>query len=140
LAVDLEQRYPEKDIIEQLLARANASGKCLNSYVDRLNYAETEVERLLKGRSPYLAIEGFPQRVYPCRQTEAGKAAHGLSQDASPLQGGMFKMRPAALGLGCAKAGHAECTNFIRDMRPGNAYKQSLSAALNFETDSVPSI
>jgi predicted nucleotidyltransferase len=58
LAVDLEQRYPEKDIIEQLLARAKASGKCLNSYMDRLNYAETEVERLLKGRSPYLAIEG----------------------------------------------------------------------------------
>ena len=27
LAVDWEQRYPDRDIIEQLLARADASGK-----------------------------------------------------------------------------------------------------------------
>jgi predicted nucleotidyltransferase len=58
LAVELEQRHPERDIIEQLLARADASGKRLNSYMDRLNYGETEMQRLLKGRSPYLAIEG----------------------------------------------------------------------------------
>ncbi len=58
LAVELEQRYPDRDVVEQSLARADASGKSLGSFIDRLNYAELEVQRLLKGRSPYLAIEG----------------------------------------------------------------------------------
>jgi predicted nucleotidyltransferase len=58
LAVELEQRYPDKDIIEQLLARAEASGKRLSSYMDQLSYGQQEVHQLLKGRSPYLAIEG----------------------------------------------------------------------------------
>jgi predicted nucleotidyltransferase len=57
LAVELEQRYPDKDIIELLLARAEASGKRLSSYMDRLSYGQQEVHQLLKGRSPYLAIE-----------------------------------------------------------------------------------
>lgn len=57
LAVDWEQRYPDRDIIEQLLARADASGKSLNTYMDRLNYGEVEVERLLKARSPYISIQ-----------------------------------------------------------------------------------
>ncbi|GAB9205948.1 hypothetical protein BDS110ZK18_22500 [Bradyrhizobium diazoefficiens] len=58
LAVDLEPRHPDRDIIEQLLARADASGKSLNTYMARLNYATLEVQQLLKGRSPYLSIEG----------------------------------------------------------------------------------
>jgi predicted nucleotidyltransferase len=58
LAVELERRYPDRDIIAQLLERADASGRRLGSYMDRLSYAELEVQRLLKGRSPYLAIEG----------------------------------------------------------------------------------
>jgi predicted nucleotidyltransferase len=58
LAVELERRYPDRDMIAQLLARADASGRRLGSYMDRLGYAELEVQRLLKGRSPYLAIEG----------------------------------------------------------------------------------
>lgn len=57
LAVDWEQRHPDRDIIEQLLARADASGKRLGTYMDRLSYGELEVERLLKGRSPYLSIQ-----------------------------------------------------------------------------------
>lgn len=39
LAVELEQRYPDRDIIAELLARASASGKRLGSYMDRLSYA-----------------------------------------------------------------------------------------------------
>jgi len=64
LAVDWEQRYPDRDIIEQLLARADASGKSLNTYMARLNYGEVEVERLLKGRSPYISIQrgDFPEK------------------------------------------------------------------------------
>lgn len=58
LAVDWEQRHPDRDIIEQLLARADASGKSLNTYMARLNYGEVEVDRLLKGRSPYISIQG----------------------------------------------------------------------------------
>ncbi|WP_441256757.1 hypothetical protein AB7Z32_37175 [Bradyrhizobium sp. 482_C4_N1_1] len=57
LAVDWEQRHPDRDIIEQLLARADASGKSLNTYMARLNYGEVEVERLLKGRNPYISIQ-----------------------------------------------------------------------------------
>jgi hypothetical protein len=57
LAVELEQRYPDRDIIEQLLARAEASGKRLGSYMDQLSYGELEVQKLLKGRSPYLSIQ-----------------------------------------------------------------------------------
>ena len=58
LAVEWEERYPDKDIIEQLLSRAEASGKRLGTYMDRLSYGEVEVERLLKGRSPYISIQG----------------------------------------------------------------------------------
>jgi len=58
LAVDLELRYPDKDKIEQLLARAETSGKRFSSYIDQLSYGQEEVHQLLKGRSPYLAIEG----------------------------------------------------------------------------------
>jgi hypothetical protein len=57
LAVDLEQRHADRDIIEQLLARADASGKVLNTYMARLNYGEVEVGKLLKGRSPYISIQ-----------------------------------------------------------------------------------
>jgi hypothetical protein len=39
------------------LARADASGKSLNTYMDRLNYGEVEVEKLLKRRSPYISIQ-----------------------------------------------------------------------------------
>jgi predicted nucleotidyltransferase len=64
LAVEWEQRDPDRDIIEQLLARADASGKSLNTYMARLSYGELEVERLLKGRSPYISIErgDFPEK------------------------------------------------------------------------------
>jgi predicted nucleotidyltransferase len=64
LAVEWERRYPDRDIIEQLLARADASGKSLNSYMARLNYGEVEVDRLLKGRSPYISIQrgDFPEK------------------------------------------------------------------------------
>ena len=64
LAVEWEQRFPNRDIIEQLLARADASGKSLNSYMARLNYGEVEVDRLLKGRSPYISIQrgDFPEK------------------------------------------------------------------------------
>jgi hypothetical protein len=64
LAVEWEQRFPDRDIIEQLLARADASGKSLTSYMARLNYGEVEVERLLKGRSPYISIQrgDFPEK------------------------------------------------------------------------------
>ncbi|MBR1300067.1 nucleotidyltransferase domain-containing protein [Bradyrhizobium sp. AUGA SZCCT0042] len=55
LAVDLEQRHPDRDIIEQLLARADASGKSLNTYMARLSYGELEVQKLLKGGSPYIS-------------------------------------------------------------------------------------
>ena len=56
--------HPDRDIIEQLLARADASGKSLNTYMARLNYGEVEVERLLKGRSPYISIQrgDFPEK------------------------------------------------------------------------------
>jgi hypothetical protein len=57
LAVDWEERHPDRDIIEQLLARADASGKSLNTYMARLSYGEVEVEKLLKGRSPYISIQ-----------------------------------------------------------------------------------
>ncbi|QAU49103.1 hypothetical protein [Bradyrhizobium guangzhouense] len=57
LAVDLEPRHPDRDIIEQLLARAVASGKRLNTYMAQLGYGEQEVQQLLKGRSPYLSIQ-----------------------------------------------------------------------------------
>lgn len=57
LAVDLKPRHPDRDIIEQLLARADASGKRLNTYMAQLNYGTLEVEQLLKGRSPYLSIQ-----------------------------------------------------------------------------------
>jgi predicted nucleotidyltransferase len=57
LAVDWEERHPDRDIIELLLARADASGKRLNTYMARLNYGEVEVERLLKGGSPYISIQ-----------------------------------------------------------------------------------
>jgi hypothetical protein len=64
LAVEWEQRDPDRDIIEQLLARADASGKSLNTYMARLGYGEAEVERLLKGRSPYISIQrgDFPEK------------------------------------------------------------------------------
>jgi hypothetical protein len=64
LAVDWEERYPDRDIIEQLLARADASGKSLNTYMARLSYGEVEVDRLLKGRSPYISIQrgDFPEK------------------------------------------------------------------------------
>jgi hypothetical protein len=64
LAVDWERRHPDRDIIEQLLARADASGKSLNTYMARLNYGEVEVDRLLKGRSPYISIQrgDFPEK------------------------------------------------------------------------------
>jgi predicted nucleotidyltransferase len=64
LAVEWEQRHPDRDIIEQLLARADASGKSLNTYMARLNYGEVEVDRLLKGRSPYISIQrgDFPEK------------------------------------------------------------------------------
>jgi hypothetical protein len=64
LAVEWQQRDPDSDIIEQLLARADASGKSLNTYMARLNYGEAEVERLLKGRSPYISIQrsDFPEK------------------------------------------------------------------------------
>lgn len=57
-------RDPDRDIIEQLLARADDSGKSLNTYMARLNYGEVEVERLLKGRSPYISIQrgDFPEK------------------------------------------------------------------------------
>jgi hypothetical protein len=53
----LRATSPDRDIIEQLLARADASGKRLGTYMDRLSYAELEVEKLLKGRSPYISIQ-----------------------------------------------------------------------------------
>jgi predicted nucleotidyltransferase len=64
LAVEWEERYPDRDIIELLLARADASGKSLNTYMARLDYGETEVRRLLKGRSPYISIQrgDFPEK------------------------------------------------------------------------------
>jgi hypothetical protein len=64
LAVEWEDRYPDEDIIERLLARADASGKSLNTYMARLNYGEVEVDRLLKGRSPYISIQrgDFPEK------------------------------------------------------------------------------
>ncbi|MGY4500892.1 putative nucleotidyltransferase [Bradyrhizobium sp. GM24.11] len=64
LAVDWGERYPDRDIVEQSLARADASGKSLNTYMARLSYGETEVERLLKGRSPYISIQrgDFPEK------------------------------------------------------------------------------
>jgi hypothetical protein len=75
LAVDWEQRYHDRDIIEQLLTRADASGKSLNTYMARLSYGEVEVDRLLKGRSPYISIQrgDFPEKfgvpavlLFPC--------------------------------------------------------------------------
>jgi predicted nucleotidyltransferase len=64
LAVEWEERYPDRDVIELLLARADASGKSLNTYMARLNYGEVEVDRLLKGRSPYISIQrgDFPEK------------------------------------------------------------------------------
>jgi predicted nucleotidyltransferase len=64
LAVEWVPRCPDEDIIEQLLARADASGRSLNTYMARLNYGEVEVERLLKGRSPYISIQrgDFPEK------------------------------------------------------------------------------
>ncbi|MET4425675.1 nucleotidyltransferase domain-containing protein [Bradyrhizobium sp. RT3a] len=57
LAVDLEQRHPDRDIIEQLLARADASGKSLSTHMARLSYGELEVQKLLKGGSPYISVQ-----------------------------------------------------------------------------------
>jgi len=55
LAVRFE-RKPGKDFVAWNIERANASGRQSLNFFQQITYGETEVFRLLKGRSPYIAL------------------------------------------------------------------------------------
>jgi predicted nucleotidyltransferase len=64
LALELERKQAEIEHaggkwIAALLARAEASGKRFSTYSGMVGYAELEVRRLLKARSPYLEFHSF---------------------------------------------------------------------------------
>lgn len=56
LIVDLAWRHPERDVIKDALARADASGRHFKSFFEQLEYSELEVRRLLRARNPYLSF------------------------------------------------------------------------------------
>ena len=56
IAVELECKIPEGQRIEANRARAKASGRKGLSYDDKLSFGEREVNRLLRGRNPYISL------------------------------------------------------------------------------------
>jgi molybdopterin molybdotransferase len=73
------------DIIEQLLARTDASGKSLNTYMAQLNYGELEVERSLKGRSPYDRGRLTHRLVQMARSYDLLACSGGVGSDADHI-------------------------------------------------------
>jgi hypothetical protein len=56
IAVELENKVPAGQRSEANRARAVASGRKNLSWNDQLTFGEREVERLLKGRNPYVSL------------------------------------------------------------------------------------
>ena len=56
IAVELENKVPAGQRSEANRARAAASGRKNLSWNDQLTFGECEVERLLKGRNPYVSL------------------------------------------------------------------------------------
>lgn len=56
LAYELEVRRPGEDIVEASLVRAKVAGAAVRSFLAQITYGETEVVRLLRGKSPRLSL------------------------------------------------------------------------------------
>ena len=56
LAVELECKIPAEQRVKANQARAKASGRKNLAYSDELNFGEREVDRLLRGRNPYISL------------------------------------------------------------------------------------
>lgn len=81
LAIDLPFRaLPGRDLYEYSMKRADESGRRFGTWIRRLEYAENEVRRILRARSPYISL-------HPLSDIEATKSPSKLLFRETVLQG-----------------------------------------------------